>query len=338
MYAEMPLWAKGRKFARLLLRKTCFPPNDICIEISTTCRHRCGACFRFPLHLKEELMPLETYRVVLEEVRKATRGKIDYLTFVGLGEIFCHDRLFDILAFTKALLPHTRLNISSSLLHIDTDVLASIVKKELVSMVSVSVDDTQPPGSFFHIFSDELERNIDMLMRMRPDRGSGPELRLQSIIISRNQIERMIDFAERKGFEILSLIRLDLHAFQERPAVGRPTYQEEKKLMKHARRYARLKKIQIWNNNDHDVFMRIASLGDRRCLLVDDHMFVDVYGNVLPCFFLREHVFGNLLQESLRQIYQKKKKKQFYRDQLRLCRGCDVYKRGSGPQAWCRVR
>ena len=72
--------------------------------------------------------------------------------------------------------------------------------------------------------------------------------------------------------------------------------------------------------------MRIASHFDKYCLMTDDHMFIDVEGNVLPCFFLRKHVFGDLKHESLQQIYARTPKLSFYSDQEVVCKGCDEYK------------
>lgn len=326
MYAEVNLYKKFSKFLRLVFHNIAFPPNDITIEISTKCNQRCRACFKFPLKIKEEVMQFEVFQSILMRLKDSSSGKIEYLTFVGLGEIFCHDQLLEILSFTKEIFPYIRINISTNLMSFEENLLRTVIEDKIVDQISLSLDDTETIAPFFHIFSRSLLKNITRLMQLRLQYNPQLKIRLQSIILSRDQTKRIIDFADVYGMDVVHFIRLDLHAFNGEIDLQRVAYKEEQQIIAFARQYSKNRGVRIRYNNSFNIFMKLASYFDKYCLLSDDHIFIDVKGNVLPCFYLRKHSFGNLVKESLSQIYAKKKRKLFYQDQAILCKGCDVYK------------
>lgn len=122
-------------------------------------------------------------------------------------------------------------------------------------------------------------------MEIRSKYNPQLQARLQSIVLSKEQTKRIIDMAEHFGIKLIYFIRLDLHAFNEELDFRRPDYEEEKRIIAFARIYGHSKKIRIWHNNSFNLFMKLASCFDKYCLLSDDHIFIDVEGNVLPCFF-----------------------------------------------------
>lgn len=149
MYSDIKINKKIYKFFRLIFHKFTLAPKDITVEISTKCSLECKMCFRSPLGVKDFLMPFEIFKDV-------SFGKIDYLTFVGLGEIFCHDQLACILLFAKQMLPYTRIEISTNLTHFNEPLLQKIIKDKIINQISISVDDINIVSPFYHIFSQEI--------------------------------------------------------------------------------------------------------------------------------------------------------------------------------------
>lgn len=328
MYAETGLWRKFLKFKRLVVREVVFPPNDICIELSTRCALGCGKCYRTPLSIPERLMPFETFGVVLKRLAEAAgpRG-VDYLTFVGLGETSRHPRLADMLAAAKRRLAGVRVNLSTNLLEFDTDALCRIVREQLADRISVSIDDADggDGDGFYLSFSPRLEKAMGRLCDLRSRHHPRMGIRIQSILISRPQVERVIDIAAAYRVDPVHFTRLDLHSFDvvPRPRLG---LDEERTLLRIGRAYARRKGVGFWNHNSFDLFRRLASRSDRYCLLTDDHLFIDVDANVLPCYSRRAHALGNLRTRSLADIYAGDGKARAYLEQPDSCSGCDIYK------------
>lgn len=314
------------KFLRLVFWKFAFPPNDITIELSTVCEQECEICFRFPLAISPENMSFELFKIVLARITECNSKSLKYLNFVGLGEVFCNENLIDILKYTKQAYPKVLINITTGLVPFNENAIKSILEGKLVDQLNISIDHVEAKYSYLHPFNEQTLTNIDKLLELHRAHHPKLNVRFQSILISKAQIEKILNFAKSKGIDQLHFIRLNLHAFKGNTNVKRIEQEEEIKLMTFARKYAKLNKVKITHHNSFNIFMKIASHFDKICLISDDHMFIDVNGNVLPCFYLREHSFGNIKNNSLKEIFSTSKKRIFYSEQKHCCKYCDVYK------------
>ncbi|MCX5785604.1 MAG: radical SAM protein [Elusimicrobia bacterium] len=332
MYFETSLKEKVLKFIRLVSKSYAYPPRDITIEVSTVCGQKCAMCFRSPLGVSERTMSLELFTGVLSGIKLAFAGKQPgYLNFVGLGEPFCNGALKEILRLTKKTFPDTALNLATSLSVFDRTLMADLAAEKIINRMSVSIDSLDAGGPL-HSFTGEIRKNLGLLKEMKA--SGGFKIRVQTLISSKERVEEVIKFAAGAGADEIQLMRIDLHAFKGEPPVGRPSLREERSIVRSAARLAGQSGLRCVNNNSYNIFMDLASAWDRYCLTTDDHIFIDVDGNVLPCFYLRDISFGNLARQPLAEISEKKRSLSFYNKQKRLCAGCDIYKRkhsgGSG--------
>ena len=325
MYFEASLKERALKFLRLVSGSYAALPNDITIEVSTQCGQDCPMCFRVPLGIRAQAMPYPLFSALLDGLRSAFAGKEPrYLNFVGLGEPLLNEALGDMLRLAKKTFPRTALNVSTSLAVPDHALFSALPAENLVNRISVSIDNPEGGGSL-HPFSQGISENLAFLKEMKKKGGFG--IRLQALITSSAAAEQVLELARETGADEVQLMRIDLHAFEGGAPVRRPSLAEERSIVAHAERLAAKYGIRCRNNNSYDIFMDLASFFDRRCLITDDSIFIDVEGNVLPCFYLRDVSFGNLSRQSLAEISEARRDYSFYGKQAALCKGCDIYKR-----------
>lgn len=325
MYFEASLKERALKFLRLVTKRYARLPGDITIEVSTKCAQACPMCFRGPLGIEGRTMDYPLFSGLLDGLRSAFADERPrYLNFVGLGEPFCNEALGDMLKLAKKTLPGTSLNVSTSLAVPDHALFSTLSEENLVNRISVSIDDPGGGGSL-HPFSRQISENLAFLKEMK-NRG-GFKIRLQTLITSKEAAERVIELARKTGADEVQLMRIDLHAFKNGGPVIRPPLAEERAIVAHAESLAAKYCIRCRNNNSYDIFMDLASAFDRRCLITDDAIFIDVEGNVLPCFYLRKVSFGNLARQTLAEIGGSRRAFSFYDKQSSLCKGCDIYRR-----------
>lgn len=325
MYFEASLKERALKFLRLVSGTYASLPNDITIEVSTVCGQDCPMCFRAPLGIRAETMPYPLFSALADGLRSAFAGKEPrYLNFVGLGEPLLNEALGDMLKLAKKTFPSTALNVSTSLAAPDHALFSAFSAEKLVNRISVSIDSPGGGGSL-HPFSRGISENLAFLKEMRKRGGFG--IRLQTLITTKEAAEQVIELARETGADEVQLMRIDLHAFKGVAPVNRPSLAEERAIVAHTERLAAGYCIRCRNNNSYDIFMDLASFFDRRCLITDDSVFIDVQGNVLPCFYLRDVPFGNLSRQTLAEIAAARRSYSFYGKQASLCRGCDIYRR-----------
>jgi len=329
MYFEASLKDRALKFLRLVSKSYARLPRDITIEVSTRCGQQCPMCFRAPLGVRESAMDYGLFSDVVSGLRSAFAPQQPaYINFVGLGEPFLNGSLGRMLRLVKTTFPKTGINVSTSLAVFDRILFESLAAENVINRISVSVDSPAGGGSL-HPFSGAVAENLDFLggLKARCDF----KIRLQALMSSKERALEVVELAKRSGADEVQLMRIDLHAFKGKPPVGRPALEEERRIVRAAARLGKKYGIRCRNNNSYDIFMDLASAFDKYCLITDDSVFIDVEGNVLPCFYLRNVSFGNLARTPLSGILGKKRGMSFYDEQARLCAGCDIYKRRHRP-------
>jgi MoaA/NifB/PqqE/SkfB family radical SAM enzyme len=163
----------------------------------------------------------------------------------------------------------------------------------------------------------------------RAARGElAPEVRLQIVLFpgSEETTVRLVEFGAHLGFQAINLVRMDVRG---RSDLVRPSWDEERRLIRLARARAAQCGIPVGSVNDHGAILRAASRGDRFCVRLDNYIYVDVEGNVAPCCLLRDHRLGNLTRQSLDEVWGSAAFKRFYGPGLHpACEGCDAFMNG----------
>lgn len=339
---------EGKKFARLTLGRRARTPREVQLEITNRCNLDCDMCPRVTLlKVPEQDMSQQTFDAVL-----ARLDRPESVTLTGWGEPLMHPRLFDFIDRLHERWPGVDVGFTTNG-HLLTDGMVTKILDRRVARVNVSLEELPwadqpvetdnplkghgntvardghptPPKVVEHL-RRFLERRHAQAARGEP----APEVRLQVVLFpgSAATVERLIDFAADLRFQAVNLVRLDVRG---RPDLSRPAWDEERALIRLARARAAARGVPCGSVNDHGVLLRLASRGDRACMRLDNYIYVDVHGNVAPCCLLRGVRVGNLVEQTLDEVWNGEALRRFHGPGMHpACAGCDAFMNGyAGP-------
>ena len=349
------LYRQARKLARLALKRRTSVPHELQLEVTNRCNLDCQMCPRLTLLKVPEVdMSWETFTRVLDRLSELPES----VTLTGWGEPLMHPRLFDFIAELHGRFPACDVAFTTNA-HLLTNAMIERVLAAKVSRVNVSLEELPWENADARVTSagapqpaldakdvhmrglgnevakgghptppkvvDRLRRFVDAVNADRRAGKPAPELRLQVVLFPSGSevMLRLIDFAAEAGFHAINLVRLDVRG---RPDLRRPSWEEERRMISQARERAAQRGVPLGSVNDHGFALRLASHADSFCVRLDDFIYVDVSGNVAPCCLLRGHHMGNLVEQSLEQVWQSDRFKKFYGPEVHpACQGCDAF-------------
>jgi MoaA/NifB/PqqE/SkfB family radical SAM enzyme len=359
------LYRQAKKLARLALRRRSALPHELQFEVTNRCNLDCHMCPRLTLLKVPEVdMTWETFTRVLDRLSEPPES----ITLTGWGEPLMHPRIFDFMAEIHRRFPSCDVGFTTNA-HLLTNSMIERILAARVSRVNVSLEELPwenaeakvvTPGApaaaldakDLHMRGlgnevavgghptppkviDRLRRFLDAVNGIR-DRRAGeqaPEVRLQLVLFPNGAevMLRLIDFAAEAGFHAINLVRLDVRG---RPDLKRPSWEEERSMIAKARARAAERSVPLGSVNDHGFTLRLASHRDSFCMRLDNFVYVDVSGNVAPCCLLRGHRMGNLVEQSLEEVWRSERFKKFYGPEVHpACAGCDAFLHGYAPAA-----
>lgn len=314
----MELERKAKKFWRNLRRTQSPLPEEVQVEITNRCNLRCPMCPRLVLGVPDEDMPAELFAALLPKLH-ATR----ILTLTGWGEPLAHPRLIELIGAANSALPRAETRFTTNGYLMDEAFLDALGTVD-VHQVTFSVDSAreeggQAPG---HPPREEIIARIERLLARRDDRGL-PRVRVQTLMFKdgRADIETLLGRLSALDLDDVALVRLDTR-FD--PTLERPTWPEERALVRHLRDEGRRLGLPVSCVNEQHLLMRLAGHGDTHCLRLDNGIYINVRGQVTPCCLLHAHACGDLTRESLAEIWHGGAFQEFRDRQHIYCRGCDA--------------
>lgn len=350
------LYRQAKKLARLALRKRSRVPHELQLEVTNRCNLDCHMCPRLTLLKVPEVdMSWETFTRVLDRLPEPPES----ITLTGWGEPLMHPRIFDFVAEIHRRYPGCDVGFTTNA-HLLTNAMIEKIVAARISRVNVSLEELPWEGAEARITTldardlhmrglgnevakgghptpakvvDRLRRFLDVINQDRKAGRPAPEVRLQLVLFpnGKDVMLRLIDFAAEAGFHAINIVRLDVRG---RPELKRPTWEEERSMIAAARERAARHSVPLGSVNDHGVILGLASHNDTFCMRLDNFIYVDVSGNVAPCCLLRGHRMGNLVEQSLEEVWQSERFKKFYGPEVHpACAGCDAFLHGYAPAA-----
>ncbi len=300
-------------------------PQQVQIEITNRCNMDCPMCQREDLGIELEHMDWSAFTTVVDKL-----GNAEDITLTGWGEPFIHPRVFDMITYCKER--GHRVMITSNGLFTKPSMVSDILNSGLdavtFSIDSVKGNETVTEGHT----STKVYESIEAVVRGRKNRT--PSIRLQATIHSgcENDLFDVIRYGARIGCDVVNVGRLDR---QFRPNLKRPDAREEKFLFLKADEIARASGIQLdWlqysvSSGITRFFYRLLRKKLHRsgsyCLKTFDYAYVTREGHVTPCCLLPNSKMGNLLSDSLKNIWQNGKFNHFRENYRDTCGDCDLW-------------
>jgi radical SAM protein with 4Fe4S-binding SPASM domain len=325
-----------------------FKPTHALFFITYRCTCRCKSCTMWQRQGKtEEELSLDEWKKVVDAI--AERGLQDIELFGG-DALLRMDVLIPLIRYIDAKGIHTNITVNGSLLD----------KPTAVALVESGLDDFNISVDAIGALHDSL-RGVDGLFEKAKQgiayvveaRGKRvkPEIALNATISAANfdQIDGLIEAARSWGMDTVNLEpygAIPEESVAESCLDGRkpqPYFLPAEKPMYFTREQAVALKAKLADIKTNPGYKGIYITSDnidvlsvdqlvsgifpnKRCYICRYLIFIDPYGNVLPCSFFDSYILGNIRQENFRKIWANRRHRQFVTKQnageLPMCRHC----------------
>ncbi len=300
-------------------------PRNVQIEVTNRCNMDCSMCPREDLEIELEHMDWDKFITVVDQLRSG-----EDITLTGWGESFLHPRIFDMISACKER--GHRVMITSNGLFTKPAVVEQILGSGLdtltFSIDSVEASDNVPLGHN----NNSVYENIEQVAARR--KSGSLSLRLQSTLHAdgENDLYDVIRYAAKIGCEVVNVGRLDR---KYAPDLKRPSQLDEERIFRVADRLSRSVGVQLdWIQYSvsqgitrfvYKLLRKKLHRSGKYCLKTFDNAYVSREGHVTPCCLLPEAKMGNMLDQSLPDIWKSNRFNLFRENYRETCGSCDLW-------------
>jgi Predicted Fe-S oxidoreductases len=301
-------------------------PKYVQISLTNYCNLSCTMCIRNYIDVDRRHMPWDDFVEIVDKLEG-----VEQIALAGMGESLTHPKIFDAVKHCKGKGYKVQLT-SNALLLGQNDNIEKIIQSGIDSM-SFSVESVSKDYELGHNNS-EAARNIENLIKRKNIlKSETPKVVIQPILFKDkvNDVYEVIEWAKKIGAQRVNIVRVDLRFVSN---MSRPNVGEEKKIFKE---FARLRKKldfridclqdQVFDGLQGFFYKHTKHLFglDSWCYRFQDFVYIDVNGNVHPCCLDKDQIVGNLLEESLADIWRGKMFNYLRKNQEKFtyCQKCD---------------
>jgi len=285
-------------------------PSWYQIDITNKCNFACKMCPRNKMSLDSEQMTFDVFKLIFDKIKV---NKIEMLSLTGMGEPFLHDSLFEMISIAKNNSIPVSITTNGTLLN------KEVVDKLLmlnVDHLRVSVDQiSNLNNSELHPFSKAVLDNIVALIESRSSAAvNKPIINLITVVTRANMfhVKKIIAWAKKNGVDYVQLMKLSTRVNLLK---GLPLLAEEI-LFNSYHKYA--KKLSF------DLRSTYTRKTETKCSFLNNYLFILNNGDVSPCCHLRDYIVGNVLNDSIEEIWNGMKLAHFRENWLKICGGCNL--------------
>lgn len=314
---------RAARFAMKVLNISPRAPHMVDIEISTACNLACRMCKRQTIDFGDMLMPYDLFRRVLDRIPRT----VELVTLGGYGEMLLHPRFCAMVTSARTRGHSTEVTTNGTLL---TQEKIQEIFEAGLGMLRVSIDHVKPQGEddVGHVFSEQIQENLNMLSALKRERKSPIRLGINTVVQSGNvdSIEDIIRRAEALGFDLVELIRLDTC---QNDAERTLQYEREAELYRVLERMDR--RIEVITPANRFAGRRtLYGHGGEFCIFRHAGAHIRMNGAVTPCpFGFAAHDFGSILERDLVDIWNSGEfRKVRANPRNPVCRSCSLFKWG----------
>jgi len=300
-------------------------PRIIQLEITNKCNLDCAMCPRKDFGLVYEDMKPEVLKQLSEKIPPFSE-----VILTGWGEPLLYPALYDAIALFKKKNCFVKLTTNGAFLNPETS--KKLINSGLDS-ISISVDS-------FGTLSDNDPRHKNPSIRSAVGNlistragNKTPLIVLQPTLHKGKEAELIELIKEGKllGADRINIVRLDKRFNKN---FGYFTEKEERKIAKKLIALSSEQKIRVdflpytaftgFKRVLFAIFSGLLYSKNRPCSKIYDYLYVTYSGKATPCCSLPKYEIGDLLSQSLEEVWNSEKIKKFRENNDLVCKGCDM--------------
>jgi len=307
-------------------------PERIQIEITNRCNYTCGMCPRESFNLPEKDIPLDLFKQIIDRLAPFSEKGLETpynVTLTGWGEPLLHPALMDMIVYTKDKGHNVGVTTNGLLL---APFVEKFIEKSLdkltISLDSVGKDVEVKEG---HPSNKVVQKNIESLIRSRGDKKK-PMITIQITMHGKKQCLETVKYAGEVGADRVYLVRLNIPFGMN--SFKRPNLEEELEIYKESEEIAKKYGLQVDNNFTafdnqllRSMYKKLRPMmyrHDKYCPKPYDYLYINIDGKATPCCDLPRYEVGNVLKQSINEIWHGENMQYFREHQNDVCGTCDA--------------
>ena len=299
-------------------------PERIQIEITNRCNYTCGMCPRESFNLPENDIPFDLFKNIVDRLDSAYN-----VTLTGWGEPLLHPALLDMIIYSKDKGHNVGVTTNGLLLAPFIERFIEIpLDKLTISLDSVDEGSEVIEG---HPSNKVVIKNIESLIHSRGTRKK-PVVTIQITMHEKRQCLNTVKYAGEAGADRVYLVRLNVPLGMN--GFKRPSLEEEMEIYKESEEIAKKYGLQVDNNYSaldnrllRSFYKRLRPVMykfDKYCPKPYDYLYINIDGKATPCCDLPRHEVGNILKQSIDEIWHGENLQYFREPQNDVCGTCDA--------------
>lgn len=300
-------------------------PRVIQIEITNKCNLDCAMCPRKNFGLVYEDMKPDVLKRVAEKIPSSSE-----VILTGWGEPLLYPAISEAVSLFKNKGCFVKLTTNGAFLN--PEISKKLINSGLDS-ISISVDsfgalsDNDPRHKSFSV------RNaVTNFISLRADRKK-PFIVLQPTLHKGKEADlfELIKEGKRLGVDRINIVRLDKRFNKNFDYLnGKEEYEIAKKIIALSAK----EKIRVdflpftaftgFKRILFGIFGGLLYSKNKPCAKIYDYLYVTNSGKVTPCCSLPKYEIGDLLSQSVEEIWNSPNFKKFRKNQNSVCQGCDM--------------
>ncbi len=312
------------KFFKRLFFSVPKRPSKIQIEITNKCNLDCFMCPRKDFNLEYEDMDFATLKRIAEKIPAGSE-----ITLTGWGEPLLYSRIHEAIRIFKRKKCLVELTTNATLLN--QEMIEKLVNDELDS-ISLSVDSfeelaSQDPRHHSHSIKSVVQnlissrQNKKPLVILQPTLHKGKE----------GELLELIKKGKELGVDRINIARLDRRFNKNLPSFRA---EEEFELAEKIMTFSDKLKIRVdflpfsaftgIKRRLFILFGRRLFRKNRPCPKLYDYVYITHSGKATPCCSLPTYELGDLLSQSLEEVWNGEKFRKFRKNSNLVCDGCEM--------------
>ena len=293
-------------------------PRQVDMMFTNLCNLDCKMCPKYFFKLKEKHMSIETFKKIADRL-----DGVEQISLIGYGEPLLNPAFFKAVEYGKKK-GFKMSAVSNGYMLCSKKVFESLVGSD-IDCIRFSIETIKEEDVGGHVGSKKVLGLIEKLKREWVKLGKKNEVIINTVVYNEtyDNIIPIIEWAERAGLDMV-----DVAHYNKLGAKIESILSLEKEITLYEKIKKRHFKIPVATLYDrYRGIRRIAFRYMKKCPMAFDDVHIDIDGGISPCICgLPTTIFGNILKDDLREIWNGDRFKQFRKNQERICAKCTLFK------------